>query len=273
MMQNNNLKNLAFAGTLIFFLVACNSKTEHPQTVTLDYYFNHEVRKGPDGKMQRFHYTWEDTTYTGYSKLGSIFRANGAKTRSLDAPPTASALQETGIYIIVDPDTKKENQHPHYIDPQDVKAIDAWVRSGGVLVLFANDSSNAELPHLNTLAATFGIHFNSDFLYPVPHDSFNLGCFQIPAGDSIFRTARKIYLKGICSLRLSGDARPELTDSAGHVIMATASYGKGTVFAVGDPWIYNEYVNGRLPARYHIDNDKAADDLVKWLLSRIRRKE
>jgi unsaturated rhamnogalacturonyl hydrolase len=267
------MKNSVLLAALAFSLSACTSKRERPKTVTLDYYFNHEVRKGPDGNMQRFHYTWEDTTYTGYFKLGSIFRANGMKTQSLDGPPTASALRQTGIYIIVDPDTKKENPHPHYIEPADVKAIDAWVGSGGMLVLFANDSSNAELPHLNTLAATFGIHFNSDFLYPVPDDSFNLGCFQIAAADSIFTTARKIYLKGICSLSLSGNARPELTDSAGHVIMAVSSYGKGTVFALGDPWIYNEYVNGRLPARYHIDNDKAADDLVKWLVSRIRRED
>jgi unsaturated rhamnogalacturonyl hydrolase len=37
------------------------------------------------------------------------------------------------------------------------------------------------------------------------------------------------------------------------------------VFAVGDPWLYNEYVDGRkLPAEY--PNYNAATDLVKWLL-------
>jgi len=52
-------------------------------------------------------------------------------------------------------------------------------------------------------------------------------------------------------------------------IVATAAYGKGKVLAVGDPWLYNEYVDGRkLPAEY--ENYKAAEDLVKWLLSKSK---
>ena len=47
--------------------------------------------------------------------------------------------------------------------------------------------------------------------------------------------------------------------------MAVAKVGKGTVFAVGDPWIYNEYTDGRkLPEEYQ--NFQAASDLAKWLL-------
>ena len=54
------------------------------------------------------------------------------------------------------------------------------------------------------------------------------------------------------------------------VIIATAKYGKGTVLAVGDPWLYNEYVDGRkLPAEY--ENYKAAEDLVKWLLAQSKK--
>jgi unsaturated rhamnogalacturonyl hydrolase len=41
------------------------------------------------------------------------------------------------------------------------------------------------------------------------------------------------------------------------------------VFAVGDPWLYNEYLDGRkLPAEY--PNYKAATDLVKWLLAQSK---
>ena len=53
--------------------------------------------------------------------------------------------------------------------------------------------------------------------------------------------------------------------------MAVAKYGKGMVMAVGDPWVYNEYLNGRLPADY--ENDKAADDVIKWLISNIPAKK
>jgi unsaturated rhamnogalacturonyl hydrolase len=48
-------------------------------------------------------------------------------------------------------------------------------------------------------------------------------------------------------------------------VMAVCKYGKGKVLVLGDPWIYNEYIDGRkLPAEY--ENYKAATDLVKWLL-------
>ena len=47
--------------------------------------------------------------------------------------------------------------------------------------------------------------------------------------------------------------------------MAVAPNGKGMVCAIGDPWIYNEYIDGRrLPPRY--DNYQGATDLVRWLL-------
>jgi unsaturated rhamnogalacturonyl hydrolase len=52
--------------------------------------------------------------------------------------------------------------------------------------------------------------------------------------------------------------------------MATAKYGKGTVFAVGDPWLYNEYTDGRkLPADF--DNYTAAEMLSSWLLQQGKK--
>jgi unsaturated rhamnogalacturonyl hydrolase len=38
------------------------------------------------------------------------------------------------------------------------------------------------------------------------------------------------------------------------------------VFIVGDPWIYDEYADGRkLPAEF--ENFKAAQDIAKWAIS------
>ena len=56
----------------------------------------------------------------------------------------------------------------------------------------------------------------------------------------------------------------------GDVVMAIAKYGKGTVFAVGDPWLYNEYVDDRktLPG---FDNYEAANDLAAWLLKQSKK--
>jgi unsaturated rhamnogalacturonyl hydrolase len=238
------------------------------KTVTLDYFFNNEYRKNLAGGSDRFHYTWEDTKSSGFSILGDIFKKNGASLQSLKNEPTAENLKGTDVYIIVDPDTKKETADPHYIETRHIEVIANWVKQGGVLLLMANDSANAELPHLNNLAAKFGIHFNDDLYKHVIGTQFEMGAINIPANDAIFKTAKKVYLKDIATLKLSPPAKPALVDSA-HVIVGTAKYGKGLVITVGDPWLYNEYTNGRLPAAMGFDNDKAADDLSKWLLKQI----
>jgi unsaturated rhamnogalacturonyl hydrolase len=43
------------------------------------------------------------------------------------------------------------------------------------------------------------------------------------------------------------------------------------VLAVGDPWVYNEYTNGRLPKGF--DNDKAVNDLAHWLIQQIPERD
>lgn len=100
--------------TIVFFLLLMFTNATS-QTVTLDYYFNHEFHAARDGKTERFHYTWEDTTNSGYSIWGNIFRKNGMSTGSLEAAPTLENLEKSNIYIIVDPDTKKETSSPNYL--------------------------------------------------------------------------------------------------------------------------------------------------------------
>lgn len=236
------------------------------KTATLDYYFNNEYKKSGTGEPERFHYTWEDRANSGFSLWGNIFRKHGLKINGLETAPTANNLKESSIYIIVDPDTKKETANPHYMVHQYVKVIADWVKAGGVLVLLANDSANAELRHFNLLSETFGIHFNNDVLHQTAGDQFESAALKIPEGNMIFKTAKKVYFKEICSLSLKRPAK-EVLKAGKQVVIATAKYGKGTVFAIGDPWFYNEYTNGRLPVGY--DNDKAADDLTKWLIQQI----
>jgi hypothetical protein len=235
------------------------------QTVTLDYYFNHETHTTRDGQSKRFHYMWDDTANTGFSIWGDIFRSRGAKLNALEAAPTRQNLKATAIYIIVDPDSKKENPSPNYITQTDAANIAEWVKKGGVLVLMANDSANVELPHFNILAAKFGMHFNDDMQNHVIDDAhFNDGAIETN-NNPVFKTARKVFLKDVCSIALSGKGWPVLKATNGATIAAIVKYGKGTVFAVTDPWLYNEYVNGRLPEGF--ENDKAAADLAAYLLS------
>ncbi|MGN6641274.1 MAG: DUF4350 domain-containing protein [Mucilaginibacter sp.] len=246
----------------------CNAASA--QVVTLDYYFNHEVHKNAAGQTERFHYMWKDKANSGFSILGEAFKKNGATLNSLDAAPTIRNLKNTNIYIIVDPDTKKENPNPHYIEQNNITEIAKWVHAGGVLLMFANDSANVELPHFNHLAAKFGMHFNNDIQNHVIDDNhFEDGAIYIH-DNPIFVSAHKIFIKDACSISTTGVAKPALKNKNGAAIIAVARYGKGVVMAVGDPWLYNEYVNGRLPAGY--ENDKAATDVAKWLISQVQGK-
>lgn len=232
------------------------------KTVTLDYYFNNEVKNDSSGKAVRWHYKWEEMPNSGFFFWGNVFRNLGAKTESLMVGPNLANLRRTSIYIIVDPDTKTETEKPHFIEPQHIKAITDWVKRGGVLVLMGNDIGNAEFDHFNLLAKNFGIQFNQDSKNRVQGNDFVMGSVQVDNGHPIFKTARHLYLKEISTLSLTLPAKPVLQHK-GDVIMAVARLGQGTVFAIGDPWLYNEYVDGRkLPPEF--ENFKAAQDLSRW---------
>lgn len=72
-------------------------------------------------------------------------------------------------------------------------------------------------------------------------------------------------MKDVCAIETKGAAKPILKNGTGATVIAAAKYGKGNVVAIADPWLYDEYVNGRLPKEMGFENDKAAADLVKWL--------
>jgi unsaturated rhamnogalacturonyl hydrolase len=237
--------------------------------VVLDYYFNNEYKKNAAGQNTRFHYTWEDRANSGFSLFGNIFRQYGALTERLETAPSlaggAARLKNADVYIIVDPDTDKETSKPNYVTAQDANAIYDWVKAGGILLLLTNDSGNAEFKNFNRIPEKFGMHFNEVSLNKVIGNQYEQGAFPITVQDAIFKTTKKIYIKEISTLQLSDPAKAHFKNSTNDVVMSVAKVGKGTVFAVGDPWFYNEYIDGRkLPAEY--ENFNAAKDLVKWLL-------
>jgi unsaturated rhamnogalacturonyl hydrolase len=239
------------------------------KTVLLDNYFNSETKKDITGKMSPWHYTWDDLSNSGFSALGKIFEQHGAKTATLTQAPTAHDLSKASVYIIVDPDHEKDNPKPNYMQPQHAREIYNWVKGGGVLAIFLNDSINTEFKNFNQLPQKFGITFNQDARNLVKNDQFEQGAFIILSNHSIFKTAKKIYVKELSTLNVTKPAKAVLTEGGDNII-AVAKVGKGTVFAIGDPWLYNEYVDGRkLPLEY--ENFKAANDLVKWLLKQSKR--
>ncbi|HVT87065.1 MAG TPA: DUF4350 domain-containing protein [Chitinophagaceae bacterium] len=259
------------------FLQAANemeiSKTVNEgkgKKVLLDNYFNHELKNDITGKEITWHYVWDEMDNGGYSLFGHVFNKYGVQTKTLASAPTADNLKGASIYLIVDPDTETETKFPNYVEQKDVDAIANWVKNGGILLLFSNDIGNAEFTHFNKLAERFGIHFDENSRNHVEGNHFEQGAITIPAGNAIFKNTTKVYIKELSTVTVTSPATVVLTNNDDNIV-AVSKYGKGTVFAVGDPWFYNEYLDGRkLPLEY--ENYHAAEDLVKWCVDQMRKK-
>jgi unsaturated rhamnogalacturonyl hydrolase len=246
---------------------SANAKLGRGRRVMLDGWFNSQKRTDAFGQPVYFHYKWNDWSESGYSLFGNIFRSFGAETMSLFAPPTLPALSQAQVYIVVSPDIPIKNPNPNYIRPEDAKQIVRWVKSGGVLMIFANDPANTDLEHLNLIADPFGIHFNSVLRKHVIGDSHESGKLAITGGGPIFSNPHTLFMKDVCNISVKFPAVTAFQDNEG-ILMATAKYGKGTVFATVDPWLYNEYTDGRkLPASY--DNYAGGKELVRWILAQV----
>jgi unsaturated rhamnogalacturonyl hydrolase len=240
------------------------------KTVVLDYYFNNEWRKDASGRNIRYHYTWDDRMNSGFALFGDVFNSYGVQTKSLESVPTKSNLKGADVYIIVDPDTEKETAKPNYIDEVSAKNIADWVKEGGILILMTNDKGNADLEHTNILASKFGVRFNEDNYNLVQNDRFEQGAVTIPANNPVFKTAKRVYIKELSTLQVKAPAKTILSKE-GKNIIAVAKYGKGSVFIIGDPWLYNEYTDGR-KLTPDFDNYKAMQDLVRWAIDQSKKK-
>ena len=240
------------------------------KTVVLDNFFNNEWRKDATGTNIRYHYTWDDRNNSGFATLGDIYHSYGVQTKSLETAPTAKDLKGADIFIIVDPDTDKETAKPNYMNEAYANVIADWVKAGGVLFLMTNDMNNADIEHTNILAAKFGVKFNNDLFNTVEGNKYEQGSIMIPANNPVFKTAKKVYIKELSTLQVNVPATTILAKDGKNVV-AIAKYGKGSVFIVGDPWVYDEYTDGRkLPSDY--DNFKAAQDMVKWAIDQSKKK-
>ncbi len=264
--RKNDLKGVGpFIFASIEMEIAVENAIGQSKIVATDYFFNREFRKDLNGNQEQFHYTWEDRMHSGFWVWGQIFNELGAKTTAIASAPTPENLKGVNVYIIADPDTKKETAAPNFIQSQDIVNIKNWVKAGGTLVLMANDTANCEHKNFNLLAAEFGIQFTAQSRNMVKGMEWEQGRLDIPNGNLIFKNTSSIYVKELSVLSLKSPAQSVLTDK-GDLIMATSRFGKGKVFAIGDPWLYNEYTDGRrIPAVYQ--NFSAAKDLAKWLLS------
>lgn len=263
-------------GVGAFLLAASEMETANKvtaglgQTVLVDGWFNSQTRKNAAGQTELFHYKWDDFSNSGFSLFGHIWRSDGVATKTLMTAPTWEKLKGAQYYIIVSPDNPAKNPNPHFMTAEDAEQIVQWVRAGGVLLMMENDPANADIEHMDLLADKFGLHFNNVLVHHVEGDNYEMGRIDLSMSSLPFTHPHVLYMKDTCSLTLSGDAAPLLKDKAGELLMAYGRYGKGMVFAVTDPWLYNEYTDGRkLPAEY--DNFAAGKEFVQWVIGQQAR--
>jgi unsaturated rhamnogalacturonyl hydrolase len=242
------------------------------KVICLDAYYNQES----NGKG--FHYHWDDTGNPGMSKLGDVWKQYGATLSKLDKAPTRAELDKCSVYMIVNPSLPTNSLvpgKPNYIQAADADVVEGWVKDGGVLLMFANDKTNCDYEHYNILGSRFGITFNGDRRNEVPNARDRTpGMFDVSKlapNEPLFKDVKQIYMKEIMTLTVKDPAKPLLVvDNEQHTgkdnVIATAKVGKGFVFAVGDPWIYNEYIDVVSTPGLTLENRKAAMNLVKWVL-------
>jgi unsaturated rhamnogalacturonyl hydrolase len=245
--------------------------------VLVDAWFNSQKRTTPAGNVQMYHYKWTDEANSGYSVWGRMFGQYGMRLEELDRAPRAEDLRGVAVYVIASPDMPTVNPKPNYMDLESARVIAAWVKAGGVLVMMENDVGDADQVHFDLLSDKFGVHFNpvlrnQELPGPDGKPSYANTIVNIPAGTGgIFRDAHKALMKGTCTITPSAPAKSILTDKGdmterGDVLMAVAHVGRGLVYANVDPWIYNEYTDGR---KDPLGNDDFAGglELTRWIVA------
>jgi unsaturated rhamnogalacturonyl hydrolase len=240
------------------------------KTILLDAWFNSQTRKDASGQMASYHYKWDDFSNSGYSLFGHLLREYGLKTDTLYKAPTVQDLDKAQIYLIVSPDNLDWNKNPHYMTADDATPIADWVKKGGTLVIMENDPTHADIEHLDILAEHFGMHFNNVARNTVDGNKFEMGRIDVSGGGPIFQAPHVLFMKEICTITLKQPAKAIWIDK-GDVLLAEANYGKGKVIGFVDPWLYNEYTDGRRPLPPY-NNFGGGKEYVRWLLEQLPKK-
>ena len=237
------------------------------KTVLLDAWYNSQTRKNAAGQTVLYHYKWDDYANSGYSIFGHMLREYGLKTETLTHAPTLADLNKTNIYLIVSPDNAQWNKNLHYMNEADATVIADWVRKGGMLVIMQNDPTHADIEHMNILADKFGMHFNNVQLNAETGNHFEMARIDAPADGQVFHSPHVLFMKEICTISPKPPSAAVWTWK-GNVLLAEATYGKGVVVGLVDPWLYNEYTDGRkLPPPY--DNFAGGKEYILWLLKQL----
>lgn len=244
-----------------------NAKLARGKRVVMDGWFNAQKMTDAFGQPFLFHYKWSFENEAGFSMVGRMLENFGAHTATLATEPTAASLKDAQVFVIVSPDNKAKNPTPNVITAADAEELAKWVKAGGVLVLMANDAVNTDLPHFNLIAGKFGFRFTDLLRKHVVGTQWEQGKIVLDGKGPVFHAPHTLYIKDVCTIVPTGNAKAidTLLKEGDDAFMVRAKFGKGAVVAFADPWIYNEYADGRrLPATY--DNYAGGVEFFRYVL-------
>ena len=121
--------------------------------------------------------------------------------------------------------------------------------------LLGNNAGNAEFEHLNQLARKFGF----ESLQSTVGKTSGKAILTIKGNGGIFDGAPAFYAVDVAAIQVNSKSVKTLLDFQGTPVMVLAHKGKGYVFGLGDPWVYNEYIHRN-------DNAAIAQKLFRMLL-------
>ncbi len=171
-----------------------------------------------------------------------------------DEPLTAEHLRGVSVVLVANPSDKAagENPPPHHCSPEDVAAINAFVRGGGGFIAMANqEAHNLDVKGFNTLLGTFGMQWEDRYT-----DAKKL---VIPESVPILGGLRWAYYTGdSIAIEADHEAKPRAlvrndltqkpikgTRDAEGALLAVAEPGKGRVVTVTDSgWLTDSIFQG-----------------------------
>jgi hypothetical protein len=183
------------------------------------------------------HYRWQATYQGGFSGLGDLLTSFGARLATLEERFTKTNLAKLDGLILVDPDTPTESQAPKYFDRAEIDAIEKWVHEGGRLVMLGNDPGNAEFTNWNKLAARFGLRFEER-----KHaDAKGNSKLRLPV--KLPETSEDFYAVDLSPITVTNPKAKIHITEGNTPLLVEVQAGRGAVLALGDPWLYNEYLH------------------------------
>jgi hypothetical protein len=227
---------------------------------------------------------WRDFSPTGLSRLGTMFVHNGLTQATLDAPFSAESLADVDVLIVAGLDRMPT--------PDELTALDAWLRAGGTAVLNCPTDA-AQRIRLAALGEVFGYGLAEEPLNrrtpiyrhasmgPINDPKTRAAIHRKPGPwnqVSRFGDPQSLgLLDGLDSLSfvaypltgLDDDARPLLTCEK-HILMAERPVGRGRLIVSGADWWTNRYIWHHEEFE-NTDNDRLLERVVAHLTRPLPR--